>query len=233
MTDPTQQGFVSPPSSGMIALSKGEAVSLAEKAAKGVGYSWGEAEDIGAIIRRAGGNHQLLLTYLATYLSSVEFVPPQPVSVSGGWRSIDNAHCPLRLGVALLDSTWPDPSMTLSLGNIRYPVLFFEFLPPLLAQTKQIAKFHCRSYTVAFSEDGTASYRSAGEWKDVAEDTRLTFETRDDAYKFRPLDTSQFERVAVQREIVEALQALAHRTYAPETEASRARGAGSGQPDTD
>ena len=171
----------------MIELSFNEVETLAAKAARGAGYGWGLAEDIGraaAALAREGRD------WSGDLLRLLEEAPGFVVSGAAGPR------CPALMAAWVADAP---PEGELRLADVARPV----WLDALLRLRGE--------------------YRAEGD----LEAARADVVVRRGRLPRPPAPG----RPVLTRERLEALGALAARTYVPESESSRTRGAGGGRVD--
>lgn len=202
--------------------SLGEVEAVARKAARGVGYSWGLAEDAGAAVRWLEARGIEGCTALVTSLRIVdgrlgEFAPCE------NWTSRSGQLCPIMVGAALSDRLDKEASF----DPILAPVLM---LPVLAFMSKE------HGQPVALE---VASGLAVLDGDDVAVDTALNDAASAVRIRTGPTDTTHLGRATRQTrsdvtdEIWEHLNNFAAKTYAPATEASRLKGAGAGLTDND
>ncbi|WP_292073959.1 DUF3726 domain-containing protein [Mesorhizobium sp.] len=190
----------------MIDLSLNEVETLSAKAARGAGFSWGLAEDVGRAARRIAveaDNWSLAMLSLAEHAQSFE--PPSPARAAR-WRSGEadiatgRPLCPIRTAALLLDEPLPANAMPLTILDVGLPVWLDAML-------------RC-------SAMGVARPMARAARADVVIERRA--ETEQPA-------TSQ--RGGIDERMLAALNSFAARTYVPESERSRLRGAGGGRVD--
>lgn len=191
----------------MIELSLNEVETLSAKAARGAGFSWGLAEDIGRAARRIAAERE---DWCSAMLSLAEngqsFEAPDPARVAR-WRKgeADTAGgkplCPIRTAALLLDDPLPADALPLAILDVGLPVWFHAML---LRSDMRIA----RPATLSMSQ------------ADVVVERRTDLE---------PPMTGR--RGSIDERTLAALNAFAVRTYVPESENSRVRGAGGGRVD--
>lgn len=201
-----------------------EMETLARKAARGAGMSWGMAEEAGKATRWLCARGLPGGAILLALLEQNDQCPPDeigPIDCGAVWRGPKGQLCPLIAGAALADSA---ESLTpLTLEGVTQPA----FLLPFAAMIAEV-----RGDGVTLSWEGcTASFppaQASGTLDPTGPVTvRLEFAaTSGDALPDR-------WRTDVSPEVAKALNAFAHRTYAPATEASRLAGAGAGLSDND
>ncbi|MGT2467016.1 DUF3726 domain-containing protein [Mesorhizobium atlanticum] len=112
----------------MIDLSLNEVETLSTKAARGAGFSWGLAEDIGRAARRIAvedENWGVAMLNLAEHAQSFE--PPSPARAAR-WRSDETdlatgrPLCPIRTAALLLDEPVPASALPLPILDVGLPV---------------------------------------------------------------------------------------------------------------
>ncbi|TPN85537.1 DUF3726 domain-containing protein [Mesorhizobium sp. CU2] len=191
----------------MIELSLNEVETLSAKAARGAGFSWGLAEDVGRAARRiaaAGEDWSSAMLSLAENAQS--FDAPDPARATR-WRTGEadkpagKPLCPIRTAALLLDDPPPADALPLTILDVGLPVWFCAML---LRSDMRIA----RPATLSMSQ------------ADVVVERRDGIE--------RPVTG---RRGSIDQRTFAALNAFAARTYVPESENSRVRGAGGGRVD--
>lgn len=204
-----------------------EVEALAKKAARGAGFSWGMAEEAARATRWLcmHGIDGVAVLERALEQTEGQSAPPQ---LEGDWQATSGMLCPLRTGAALSDSAalWCDAGKRI-LG-VAAPALLLPFAA-MAAQTLE------RTVTISWQglravTDGTsmslATKGAAALFDDARKITVSTGGTLaaapPKAHRAKP-DMAGWAR----------LNALAHRTYAPDTEESRLKGAGAGLSDND
>jgi len=190
----------------VIALSLNEVETLSTKAARGAGFSWGLAEDIGRAARRIAvedDNWGVAMLSLAENAQS--FAAPDPARAAR-WRKgeadkpAERPLCPIRTAALLLDDPLPASVLPLTITGVGLPVW-------LDAMLRHSAMRMARPVGPA---------------------------TRADVVIERRADIEQpatGRRGAIDERTLAALNSFAARTYVPESERSRARGAGGGRVD--
>lgn len=190
----------------MIDLSLNEVETLSAKAARGAGFSWGLAEDIGRAARRIAVEDDkwgAAMLSLAEHAQSFE--PPDPARAAR-WRSgeadkrAEKPLCPIRTAALLLDEPLPANVMPLMILDVGLPV----WLDAMLR----------RSALRVAGPVGPATRA------DVVIERRV-----------EPEQPATSRRGAIDERTLAALNSFAARTYVPESERSRARGAGGGRVD--
>jgi len=211
-----------------------EVDALCRKAARGAGYSWGLAEDAGKAARWLHANDLPGATCLAHLLNATDGVAykdlaPQPAGRL--WRAAGGLLCPIATGCALNDCAHrlaQDDSITL--GPMRIAILLLPFAAAIATQTGRAVGLSQSDLRIV--TDGTSLW--------VDGDRRVLLAPRTADCVVEPADipdstaTGQnHTRARLSPETYDRLAALAQRTYAPATEASRTAGAGAGLTDND
>lgn len=203
-------------------LSLGEFQALVAKAFRGAGYPWGLTEDASYAARRLAQFGYPSGEIVVSLLHTVDDVEPQSLMPDNAWRSTGALLCPVCVGVSIAD-----------LGGIESvetsPVQEPELLAPLLAHTVDAA--NADGYVISWNGGscsvGAAGISSTGERPDGA--VAVSIVRRD----VEAESTATSTRVDLSAPTFDSLATLAHRIYAPATEASRLGGAGAGTTDND
>lgn len=192
----------------MIDLSLNEVETLCAKAARGAGFSWGLSEDIGRAARRiAGGDQSWGVAMLSLAENARSFAPPGAVRVK---RWIDGEAdlageaplCPVRTAAVLLDDPPPAQAMPLTIVDVGLPI----WLVAMLRGSSMHARTPTAPLTAPRADVVVDRSTSAGQ-------------------------PTGIRRGVIDRQILSALNAFAAKTYVPESDGSRARGAGGGRVD--
>lgn len=189
-----------------------EVRSLAVKAARGAGMSWGLSEEAGFSVhwlQRFGMPGALALSQ---YLQSSE----------NGRFSGSAAVCPLATGVAISDGIY---NAEMNQQAVRHPILIIPFMA-VASQPSLKIQFDGVEATV--SKQGFYSKHPASAFLTDLADVSTCFVDEN------PDNTNLLSRVPISAaDAMAALTHFAQRTYAPATEASRLAGAGAGLSDND
>ncbi len=183
----------------MIALSLNEAETLAAKAARGAGFAWGQADDLGRAARTLAAEGRDFGAALLQLLHRREdFAAPAPERLAlwrAGGPDVAGSRplCPVLVATWLLDSGLDAVGLTLL--NVGLPIWLDALLRP------------------------------AG--------LGATCETAQATLSPRTPPSEAGKRAALDSEVWRAVNAYAARTYVPESESSRRRGAGGGRVDDD
>lgn len=208
-----------------MSLSLNEVEAMANKAARGAGYDWGLAEEAAMATRWLCAHGIDGVAALADWLDQIDggaraapLDPSVPV-----WQA-DTILCPLATGAALSDfaSLWTQADLRLS--QAACPTLLLPFVAAAARQTKRILTLSTQ--TAQATTDGR-DLSLTGPF--AAHSTEITLTTGE------ALDAprSETNRATPPPQAWDTLTRLAHRTYAPATEASRLAGAGAGLSDND
>lgn len=191
-----------------MSLSLSEFEALCKKAIRGAGYSWGLAED-GARACRA----------LATFdIPSGDMLAALLAQSDGLSHTERLAFCPLCVGAALCDIP---PSSSRDISALSQPDLLIPFLQ--MACVSNDTGFLLQTTTHSTQISRQSLVRSA-----------RTSPTASVSPCAPPsAATTRVSRITLSASTSGALLELAHRTYAPATEASRLSGAGAGLSDND
>lgn len=192
----------------MIDLSLNEAETLAAKAARGAGFSWGLAEEIGRAARvmatEGDGWSEALLTLAR---AAGDFEAPKPERVAR-WRRCERDAagarplCPVRAAALFIDDAAELGAGPLRIAHVGLPVWLGAMLK-------------CSGIWIAEVEPRAAS----GD---------VTIRRGSD-----PTPCGGARRAAIAPATLADLGAYAARTYVPESAGSRRRGAGGGSVDDD
>jgi hypothetical protein len=207
---------------------------MGKRAARGAGLDWGIAEEAGKAARWLTA-HGLpgpeLLAELLTRNEGKDYDELAPVSVDGVWQAKSGSLCPLIAGAALSDR-----AAEVAAGRV------FEFGPisyPLLLAPYAACSARSRGAAITLSWAGVILTISPEDGLAVEGDLAAVTTRTADGVRCGPA-AKQTETPpagepgrAVDAEAWSRLNAFAHRTFAPSTEASRALGAGAGLVDND
>lgn len=215
-----------------------ETASRARLAAKGIGYSWGMADEVSRSVFWLSQRQVPAMALLAALFSQLK--SPQGVAMATpqttGGELISNDHClcPIISGCALSDGYQTiSEQQSLIIKNIRYPFLIVPFVAQLAQRCEKSLALEIRENTIA--TDGVHFVCSAQKLisLDFAEELvcRVANGFEFDFSQSSLANTQS--RVAVEDKHWQALGEYAKKTYAPATESSRLSGAGAGVTDND
>ncbi|MCZ4354444.1 DUF3726 domain-containing protein [Roseovarius aestuarii] len=211
-----------------MSWSLNEIESLARKAARGAGFSWGLAEEAGYAARWLAGVNlpgpealaNLLIAQDGTAFSALR---PTHTDVDT-WQASGGTLCPISTGTALGDKARMLPAQC-RLSDVAQPLLLVPFIAGAANIAQQTlflewpgAAFHVGSnlrgcVTTPFAQAQTVLLKQGGR-------TSLPLLRCQLRYDLAPGAAAD-------------LNNLAQRTYAPDTDASRLGGAGAGLSDND
>jgi hypothetical protein len=199
-------------------VSLNEIETTALKAARGAGYPWGLAEEAGKACRWLAEREERDFGWLAPLYAILQ-APPPPGS------------CPIARGAALADDPGGAlPAGTTGLGVIHAPGLVIPFLVSAACTLGE---------PLLLSAEGLRFRASPGEeafecrsWTAVAQPSAVTI-TRGGPMPLLRLLKRKGPGVAVSAQYWRFLDPFVARTYVPESESSRLKGAGAGLLDND
>ncbi|TBX21744.1 DUF3726 domain-containing protein [Nioella sediminis] len=205
-----------------------EIEALSRKAARGAGYSWGLAEEAGRAVRWLEARDLPGAQALVDHLKRVDgqdlasFTPD-----ADSWTAPGGTACPILAGTMLADGmarSGPDP---ITLPDLASPLLLLPFLSWMATAQGRTVGIGVSDTEVALSPEGTLT-QTANIPSPASAPVALRFGVD-------PAGDTVAEglRSACSADTVAALNAFAHRTYAPATEESRLAGAGAGLTDND
>lgn len=206
-----------------LVLSSNEIDAMAKKAARGVGMPWGLASDAGRAARWLA-DHGLpgpeVLADLLDWRDGRVHADVAPPDVGLAWADHPFALDPVVVGAVCADLAQRLAAGPAELGRIRQPLLLGSALASVAIRTRTalVASWGDAALGVAV---GAATWRGSL----FASEAAVTVEPgRLDAEQLTaPVDGWAVDPAAWAR-----LEGYAHRTYAPDTEESRLRGAGAG-----
>jgi hypothetical protein len=212
-------------------LSLGELEATARKAARGTGYAWGLADDAGRAVRgmaEIGLDGAELLVRLARAVAPRPQQSLAPQHLEDLWVSDKGPLCPIRAGAALCDLARSLPESGMAVTGVLVPGLFLPFAADVARLRDGPVTVSWRGGIVGIGPEGLP--RASGILKLVdVDEADLFLHPGGTALPAAPAETRAHPDPAAW----EALIGLAHRTYAPATEASRRLGAGAGLRDDD
>ncbi len=199
-------------------LSLGEFQATAAKALRGAGYSWGMSAEGANVCRALAAMGIDPSRNLLRLLAFVDDVGIEGLRPAHDWATTSGRVCPLCIGAALSDEP---PTTTLVLAAVVEPILLIPSLATL-ATNQRGFEMRWEGGSILVGVDGPEIWA-------VPPVADVTIEAAE-APERRP---DRATRIDVANDTLERLNAFAHRTYAPATEASRQAGAGAGTTDND
>jgi hypothetical protein len=213
-----------------IWFSQSELQQLVVKAARGAGYCWSDAEEIGwaaAWLSKFGLHGGDLMLGL---MQSNDLQAPRPAAQR--WKGNCHPLCPLRCGLALMDfAQLPEGLGTSSLviESMTGLPCFLAFVGRTARQVHHPLQIQWEEQSLFVNEDGQPSVEvdqvSMEFWKTV--DVRITRSNSD----MVSIETKNPQYcVGVSKQILEQLEAFAHQTLVPSSDLSRLRAGGHDDP---
>lgn len=202
-----------------MSRSLNETQSLIKAAARGAGLTWGEALDYACGMRWMGAQGIGAWTLCADHLEQVAAGTVLAPAGFGPVLAAQGALCPLRAGLLLSDYRFAVDETGVTLGNLACPVLIL----PFLALSGQDMLISGADFSVTVGHGGWHGTLPPGGTVDMRVQT---------GHLSVPAQKQQ-TRVQLADDDRDRLMALAARTYAPATRASRLAGAGAGLCDND
>ena len=206
-----------------LVLSSNEIDAMAKKAAKGAGMPWGLASDAGRAARWLA-DHGLpgpeLLADLLDWRDGRAHTDVAPPDVGLSWAEHPAALDPVVVGTVCADLAGRLAVGRSELGRVRQPLLLGFALAVAVGRTGTSLVARWDGAALGVTADGASAQGSL-----LASEALVTVEPgRLDGQRLvAPVAGWSVDPAAWAR-----LEAFAHRTYAPDTEASRLRGAGAG-----
>jgi len=207
-------------------LSLNETRAMARKATRGAGYGWGLADEAGRAVEGLCAMGLDGCEALADLLADAGAHRSAPVIDGTVWRAEDGPLCPLQTGLALLDrcAALDLAATPIALQRVACPLLIVPFVADMSRLLKVAVRIDAGGGHITILGPGAATL---SDFPQVPSDLCIALSTR--AASPRKLASRAHPDPAAWA----VLNALAHRTYAPATEASRQAGAGAGLTDND
>jgi hypothetical protein len=216
-----------------VTFSLNEIEVMGKRAARGAGFSWGLAEEAGKAARWLAARALPGPETLADNLTEIDgrtYDDLAPVSLGGVWRAPAGRLCPLVCGAVLCDLAGEIAAgRKIELGATAYPLLLAPYAAAVAKLTGDAVELAWPDILMVCASDGLSiDGGHAG----------LTVRFVDDVYcrcseRAVPTSPATASGRAVDAETWARLDALARRTFAPATDASRLAGAGAGPIDND
>ena len=220
-----------------MSYSFNEVETTAKKAARGVGYPWGHADEIAKSARWLCGQSIDGCAVLARHLESadqIDIASQAPVVKGKQWQAINTRICPALAGTALSDQASLLDDGGINLQRVSEPLLLLYFAA-LIARHYRMNE---RDGTVVgvswsgtqFSTDGVSLFISGSinhHNGECSEEVIFNFTRTTGLLQVRS------DRAKPTKQSWQTLNNFALRTYAPATEVSRLAGAGAGLSDND
>ena len=198
-----------------MSWSLGEIRALSIKAARGAGLDWGIAEEVGFAVEWLETHGLDGVKALAQYLSRVHRKD-----------NYSDDHCPIKLGCLASDM---DDWTILQDKSIHEPILILPFIANILKE--ETLELTWADSSVQINPNGIKTQDVNGLIsRPSTPHFSLKIKTLDAPCSVLETKSRVSDNAA---SYVAILNALAHKTYAPATEASRLAGAGAGLNDND
>ena len=220
-----------------VILSRNETESLCMKAARGAGFSWGLAEEVGFAtgwLAAQGIDGAAALLEMLTRKLVRPAIIGTPRPVPGHWQSFDDSPlCPIQLGVALVDRAAledsPFSQVTL-LDPVETPLLLLPFLVRAAQISQRSLTLDWQGGRLVITPDGTFNRQAAVAWIDPnALAMKITTSSN---VSVEQLSADPAHLQSILASTMNGLGAIALKTTVPATNASRS-GAGSATTDND
>lgn len=217
-----------------MSRSMNEIEAMGRRAARGAGLDWGIAEEAGKAVRWLAG-HGLpgpdLLADLLARNAGLGYQSLRPVWIDGVWQAQSGWLSALVAGAALADRAHElGRGRVFELGPTAAPLLLAPYAASVARATRQAVELAWPGVTLTITPDGGLAARGAGASVAARSAERVRCQRCAEPPATAPPGHS---RCVVDAGSWRQLDALAHRTYAPATEASRLAGAGAGLSDND
>lgn len=209
-----------------MSWSLSETGALALKAARGAGMTWGFAEEVSEAIKWLQGYGLPGVAALCRYLSWYNLQKSSLPEWSGASRE-DNTYpyCPLSIGIEISDGLIQVPSDTeVSLGLIRQPLLLLPFVSNSVTEGSGLyAEDFCISGAL-----GKKNLKMHSDFSDtlLLDQSECFIRPLSKALVIAKTKTPALRLPDCYGGCIEVLDTFATRIYAPSTELSRSRGAG-------
>ena len=208
-----------------------EVEAMAKKATRGVGYSWGLAEEAGKAARwlcAHGLDGPKALARTLTKTDGSDLKKMTPVSLQGDWYSEGGELCPLVTGAALADSASSWAKNGLIINNVIAPAMVLPFAA--LSARMLGSQVTVTWGGVSAVLDGSVISLEISHPESLLE-TAEQILVRTGGQLDEPLPEQG--RASPEEVDWNILNQFAARIYAPATEESRLKGAGAGLSDND
>lgn len=217
-----------------MSWSLNEIESLAKKATRGAGYSWGLAEDAGKAVRWLCAMGQPGADCLAALLKltdGTDYAALRPQTTTGTWVASGGSLCPLVTGAALCDRADDlTAGCTVTLAQTAWPLLLYPYIAAAADMTGTTLSLSWTGVTLTRKDGVSYIFAENGDTLHIAHTDMATVQRAVDT-KGAPARRAYRGNIAP--EAARQLNLFAHRIYAPETEERRLAGAGAGLTDND
>ncbi len=208
-----------------LTVSLNEVEATAKKAARGAGFTWGMAEEAAKATRWLCGKGINGCADLARLLSIEEHnIERTPTWKIGTWTSESAPLCPINVGACMADQAHGLSAEGWQVNDVVCATFLMPFVADIAVKTGQTVAMMGQGFS-AVTDGNHLSLNAQVPARGVSVTIRTTYTA--------VLPSDAFSRVTPDEADWTVLQTLAHRTYAPATEASRMTGAGAGITDND
>jgi len=205
------------------------------KAVRGAGLDWGLAEDAGRAVRwletmdinGIGMLHDLMTQIDHSDVASLAVEP-----LADGWHSGHAGISPVLAGPSLGDQLY-NLDAGICLHHVATPVLIAGFIGAVLGADEKSVCLRWNGFELEVSSNQLGLAGDAEQLYAQVTDGLLVISTNDNETTVFNYRTGKIQARTVGQQLWRALEALAHHTYVPATEASRLAGAGAGLSDND
>lgn len=214
----------------------GEIGSLVFKAYRGLGRPWGLAEEAGRAVvwlLERGLPGPDLFARLIQGFDGRAWQESSPPDLSRPWTARNGPLCPVIAGTILCDT--PDllkEADGIDIHHVAAPLIILPFVATAARKTEVALTVEWDHTRIVCSADGHRIKAHEDGLVPVGTETRANVRistTQCAKDMSRPIWT----RALCSRDTIRTLEHFAHRTYVPETEQSRLKGAGAGLTDND
>jgi hypothetical protein len=216
-----------------MTYSLNEIEALCKRAARGVGLSWGMAEEAAKAVRWLASYDLPSVAPFAQVLAlhdNMRDADFAPMSLTGPWSASAGKLCPLLSGTALSDcAQLREGEAALALSHVAYPVVLLPFAAQVATRLQQVVILAWDDLTVM--TDGQQIWLTDPKGECGAEMAETV--TFSPAERPASIGRKPHVRGSASAAVWAQLNDFAHRTYAPATEQSRLLGAGAGNSDND
>jgi len=217
-----------------------ESAYRAKLAVRGVGYSWGLAEDAGRALYWLSERGLDGFTALVSVISDIDSnLLGAPRELSGKWNCEHAGLCPLITGMCVSDcasrlcASRLTDRQTIHISDIAYPVLTLPFMADAALAYNCELMFNSTEFKAVVGSNALLLHGDSN----VVLTSEASFACGNNANEFSDLSfvsiTQREPRVNIDAAVWHKLGEYAHRTYAPATDQSRMLGAGAGIVDSD
>ncbi len=208
-----------------------EVDATTKKAARGAGYSWGMAEEAGKAtswLCAHGLDGCGALSALLARTDGKALADLAPAQLSGEWRAASKLMCPILAGATLSDCAYRLNAGDIGLANVAEPLIILAFAASAARQVSTSITVKWDGLTAITDGNGISVSASRDALRAPLAD-RVVIHAGGDLGSPQPRQSRTTPHAAAWKRLAH----LAHRTYAPATEESRLKGAGSGLIDAD